>query len=220
MHPKRLRGAQTFKFARWAARLCSLALLLPLFACSQATTDGVAVVSDTEPSTPDSADSGVFDGRGQWKGLDLVARLQPLHASPEMRAFDSRAWGLDVGQIVWSLRLTLESGLPEPVGGETPLGMPLEGLSIQGDAPAQLYFREAREVQPGSGVYDPLQMLLTAPNGQIGVGQSRSMALIGPANLANPKLQGLSIELQWTRNGSLSARSGPNIAILDIASRP
>ncbi len=205
MHPPRARGVLAF------VPVCILSLALGVASCSKEVDADAGGTSEPPPAQATESTWIGFEGQVEWQGQAVAVRLRPLMASPERRAFDSHAWGLEAGHVVWSLQLSVG----EPTEGAPAPGLDLTGLAVlhaQGDP---LRFLDGGEVPGTTGVHDPLRVLLGPPTGKLAAGARTSLALVGPAHLLEPKLSGLPFELALTPEQTETAGSQPVIPILD-----
>ncbi len=209
------RGALAFgPFAR-LARQC--ALLCLVLSCSEPRSDvQTAAAGEAGPHSTQETEWVVFEGRTSWSEMDLVARLQPLLGSSDRRAFDARAWALPEGQIPWSLQLDLAAPDQEGVRGAPEHSLDLSDLVVEHRGPNPLRFRE---VSPENGVYEPLQVLLAAPDGVLAPGGFRRMVFIGPADLKNPILAGWPLVLELQPNAERTAQGPVDSPILDFTAQ-
>ena len=133
----------------------------------------------TPPAVADAVDvdgwSGAFELEGDSR---LLATLGPLHLDEERQAFDSAALarrrGLDQGR---AFRLKLyhlgaEGSAPIPIDH-------VEGLRVEderGEA-SRLYAERSTAVE--GQPMDPVEVLLSPPDGELRAGQSLSLVLFG-----------------------------------------
>ncbi|MCA9001233.1 MAG: hypothetical protein KDB61_04870 [Planctomycetes bacterium] len=150
-------------------------------------------------------------------GQDLVVELRPLMPNLERARLDAKAWGLESGQIVWLLRLRRDSE-----GEEAIAPLALNDLKVEFAGDQRLHHPNSPEGLPDSGVYDPLQVLLAGRAESLTDARTRSMALIGPFPLDNPKcvLPGVEIPLVASTPGV--GESPEDLPILDwtVAQKP
>ncbi|MCP5024122.1 MAG: hypothetical protein GY930_20435 [bacterium] len=180
------------------------------FACAEPSANAVIT-----PSSEASAEAPwvVFEGSGKWLEWNLTARLQPLLGSQERRHFDTQAWNLPEGHILWRLQveLTFSDGKESPSSSSAGLG--LAGLMVRHEGPNPLRFGE---VSPENGVYEPLQVLLAAPGGTLVPGGQRSMVLTGPEDLTAPTLSSKTMDLRLHPNSERTAQGPVDVPILDF----
>jgi hypothetical protein len=221
MLPKRKRGVLAFgPISGPGLALCML-LALPALSCSEESQKSAVVVRGSKSSeVPAQVAWQAFEGSAQWAGREVQALLRPLQPSPARMEFDTRALKLDPGQILWSLRLSLVGPKPgaDEVQPDSDL-VALKVLAVEHAGGSALRFRDVREVPGVSGVYDPLQVLLTAPSSQLVGDQPFTMVLAGPAHISAPKLVGLPFEIELVPEVHATAHQPTEIPILDYTTQ-
>ncbi|MFT5197677.1 MAG: hypothetical protein ACI87O_000318 [Planctomycetota bacterium] len=221
MFPKRKRGVLAFGPISGAGLALCMLLSLQALGCSEESQKSSVVVGGSESSeVPAQVAWQAFEGRTLWAGREVQARLRPLQPSPERMEFDTRAWKLDSGQILWSLQLSLEGPKQgaDDIQPDSDLVV-IKGLAVGHAGGPALRFLDVREVPRVNGVYDPLQVLLTAPSTQLVGGQPFSMVLAGPAAISAPKLVGLPFELELLPEVHATAHQPTEIPILDYTTQ-
>ncbi|MDF1836240.1 MAG: hypothetical protein P1V35_00090 [Planctomycetota bacterium] len=216
MPPQRRRGVLAFVPGRALAIAYCALLTSVLSACSGESTApsnaSQAQASATQPSAPWMR----FEGETAWAGHGVHAQLRPLVSSEERRDFDSAAWRLKPGHIVWSLQISMDPTPGENADLPGASTVDLATVGVQADGGLSLHFLNGGEVPSELGVYDPVRVLLGPPAQELAGGQVVSLALVGPSGLQNPKLSGLPFELALSHEETETAQEPRDIPILDF----